>query len=135
MVVPIASVTNLMTAMVVLDAKLPLDQRLPVTIREAREMQGVFSRVRIGSEISRREMLLLTLMSSEHRAAARLAHHYPGGHSASIQAMNAQARAPGRPRPPYAGPPGLSDRNARSEERRVETAGVTRFRCRWSTNN
>ena len=76
-VVPIASVTKLMTAMVALDAKLPLDQRLSVTIRDAREMQGVYSRVRIGSEISRREMLLLTLMSSENRAAASLAHHYP----------------------------------------------------------
>ena len=91
MVVPIASVTKLMTAMVVLDAKLPLDQALPVTIRDAKEMQGVYSRVRIGSEISRREMLLLTLMSSENRAAASLAHHYPGGYAAFIQAMNAKA--------------------------------------------
>src|SRR5690606_27284533 len=69
LVVPIASVTKLMTAMVVLDAKLPLDERLPITIRDAVEMQGVFSRVRVGSEISRRDMLLLTLMSSENRAA------------------------------------------------------------------
>ena len=53
-----------MTAMGVLDAKLPLDERLPITIRDAVEMQGVLSRVRVGSEISRRDMLLLTLMSS-----------------------------------------------------------------------
>src|SRR5690606_31330286 len=51
LVVPIASVTKLMTAMVVLDAQLPLDEQLPITIRDAAEMQGVFSRVRIGSEI------------------------------------------------------------------------------------
>lgn len=114
MVVPIASVTKLMTAMVVLDAKLPLDQRLPVTIREAKEMQGVFSRVRIGSEISRREMLLLTLMSSENRAAASLAHHYPGGYRAFIQAMNNKARKLGMAHTHYVEPTGLSEQNVSS---------------------
>jgi len=114
MVVPIASVTKLMTAMVVLDAKLPLDQVLPITIKDAREMQGVFSRVRIGSEISRGEMLLLTLMSSENRAAASLAHHYPGGYSAFIQAMNDKARALGMTRTHYVEPTGLSEKNVSS---------------------
>ncbi len=113
-VVPIASVTKLMTAMVVLDAKLPLEQRLPVTIRDAQEMQGVFSRVRIGSEISRREMLLLTLMSSENRAAASLAHHYPGGYAAFIQAMNAKALALGMTQTRYVEPTGLSEQNVSS---------------------
>ena len=114
LVVPIASVTKLMTAMVALDAQLPLDQLLPITIRDAREMQGVFSRVRIGSEISRREMLLLTLMSSENRAAASLAHHYPGGYAAFIQAMNAKARALGMTRTHYVEPTGLSEKNVSS---------------------
>ena len=114
MVVPIASVTKLMTAMVVLDAKLPMDQVLPITIKDAREMQGVFSRVRIGSEISRGEMLLLTLMSSENRAAASLAHHYPGGYAAFIQAMNAKARALGMTRTHYVEPTGLSEKNVSS---------------------
>ena len=114
MVVPIVSVTKLMTAMVVLDAKLPLDQVLPITIKDAREMQGVFSRVRIGSEISRGEMLLLTLMSSENRAAASLAHHYPGGYAAFIQAMNAKARALGMNRTHYVEPTGLSEKNVSS---------------------
>ncbi len=114
LVVPIASVTKLMTAMVVLDAKQSLDQRLPVTIREAREMQGVFSRVRIGSEISRREMLLLTLMSSENRAAASLAHHYPGGYQAFIQAMNVKAQALGMTQTRYVEPTGLSEQNVSS---------------------
>lgn len=116
MVVPIASVTKLMTAMVVLDAQLPLDERLPVTIRDAREMQGVFSRVRIGSEISRREMLLLTLMSSENRAAASLAHHYPGGYSAFIQAMNTKAKALGMTQTRYVEPTGLSELNVSSAQ-------------------
>jgi D-alanyl-D-alanine endopeptidase (penicillin-binding protein 7) len=126
MVVPIASVTKLMTAMVVLDAKLPLDQALPVTIREAKEMQGVFSRVRIGSEISRREMLLLTLMSSENRAAASLAHHYPGGYSAFIQAMNAKARALGMSRTHYVEPTGLSERNVSSANDLVKLIRASR---------
>jgi D-alanyl-D-alanine carboxypeptidase len=68
---PIASVTKLMTAMVTLDAKLPLDQKISIKINETKEMRNVYSRVRIGSEISRKEMLLLALMSSENRAAAR----------------------------------------------------------------
>ncbi|CAD5106748.1 D-alanyl-D-alanine endopeptidase [Zestomonas carbonaria] len=111
LVVPIASVTKLMTAMVVLDAKLPLDQKLPVVIKDVAEMRGVFSRVRIGSEISRREMLLLTLMSSENRAAASLAHHYPGGVPAFVAAMNAKARALGMTHTRYAEPTGLSENN------------------------
>ena len=88
---PVASVTKLMTAMVVLDAKLPLDEMLPITIRDTQEMQGVFSRVRVGSELSRRDMLLLSLMASENRAASSLAHHYPGGHSAFVAAISASS--------------------------------------------
>lgn len=114
LVVPIASVTKLMTAMVALDAKLSLDEQLPITIRDAVEMQGVFSRVRIGSEISRREMLLLTLMSSENRAAASLAHHYPGGYAAFIQAMNLKAIELGMSNTRYVEPTGLSERNVSS---------------------
>jgi D-alanyl-D-alanine endopeptidase (penicillin-binding protein 7) len=110
-VVPIASVTKLMTAVVALDAKLPLDQQLPVIIRDVPEMRGVFSRVRIGSEISRKEMLLLALMSSENRAAASLAHHYPGGVPAFVAAMNAKAEALGMTRTHYVEPTGLSENN------------------------
>lgn len=110
-VVPIASVTKLMTAMVTLDAKLPLDQVLPIVIRDTAEMKGVFSRVRVGSEISRRDMLLLALMSSENRAAASLAHHYPGGHAAFVAAMNAKAKALGMQRSRFVEPTGLSEHN------------------------
>ncbi|MFO6383514.1 D-alanyl-D-alanine endopeptidase, partial [Pseudomonas aeruginosa] len=84
-------ITKLMTAMVVLDSKLPLDEVLPIAISETSEMRGVFSRVRVGSQISRRDMLLLALMSSENRAAASLAQNYPGGKNAFVKAMNAKA--------------------------------------------
>src|SRR5690606_3904619 len=63
-VVPIASVTKLMTAMVALDAKQPLDERVPIAIKDVKEMRGVFSRVKVGSQLSRRDMLQLALMSS-----------------------------------------------------------------------
>lgn len=82
---PIASITKLMTAMVVLDAHLPLDEKLKVDISHTPEMKGIYSRVRLNSEISRKNMLLLALMSSENRAAASLAHHYPGGYDAFIR--------------------------------------------------
>ena len=111
LIVPIASVTKLMTAMVTLDAKLPLDEQLPVIIQDVHEMRGVYSRVRVGSQISRREMLLLTLMSSENRAASALAHHYPGGVPAFVSAMNAKARALGMTSTRYAEPTGLSEKN------------------------
>ena len=89
---PIASITKLMTAVVVLDARLPLDEKLKVDISHTPEMKGIYSRVRLNSEISRKNMLLLALMSSENRAAASLAHHYPGGYDAFIRAMNAKAK-------------------------------------------
>ena len=114
LVVPIASVTKLMTAMVTLDAKLPMDEQLPVVIRDVKEMRGVYSRVRLNSELSRHDMLQLALMSSENRAAASLAHHYPGGVPAFVAAMNAKARALGMSHTRYVEPTGLSERNVSS---------------------
>lgn len=110
-VVPIASITKLMTAMVTLDAHLPLDEMLTVDISQTPEMKGVYSRVRLNSEISRKDMLLLTLMASENRAAASLAHHYPGGYNAFIRAMNAKAKALGMTHTRYVEPTGLSIHN------------------------
>lgn len=110
-VVPIASLTKLMTAMVVLDAKQPMAQVIPVKINETKELRGVYSRVRVGSEITRKEMLLLALMSSENRAAASLAHNYPGGYRAFIKAMNAKAKALGMKNTRYVEPTGLSEKN------------------------
>ena len=113
-VAPIASVTKLMTAMVTLDAKQSLDEQLPIVSTDTAEMQGVFSRVRVGSQLSRHDTLLITLMSSENRAAASLAHHYPGGHEAFIQAMNAKAQALGMHSSRFVEPTGLSEENVSS---------------------
>ena len=108
---PIASITKLMTALVTLDADLPMDEVIPVTIRDTRELRGVYSRVRVGSQISRREMLRLALMSSENRAASALAHNYPGGHGRFVAAMNAKAKALGMTRTRFVEPTGLSELN------------------------
>ena len=108
---PIASITKLMTAMVVLDARLPLDEKLKVDISQTPEMKGIYSRVRLNSEISRKNMLLLALMSSENRAAASLAHHYPGGYDAFIRAMNAKAKSLGMVNTRFVEPTGLSIHN------------------------
>jgi D-alanyl-D-alanine endopeptidase (penicillin-binding protein 7) len=115
-VVPIASVTKLMTALVVLDAKQSLDEYIAVNIDDVPEMRGVFSRVRLGSEATRRDLLLITLMSSENRAAATLAHHYPGGGRAFVAAMNAKARELGMRNTRYAEPTGLSRHNVSTAE-------------------
>lgn len=123
---PIASITKVMTAMVVLDARLPMDEMLSVDISQTPEMRGVFSRVKLNSEISRRNMLLLALMSSENRAAASLAHHYPGGYDAFIRAMNAKARALGMTHTHYVEPTGLSLHNVSSAEDLVKLLKATR---------
>lgn len=81
-IVPIASVSKLMTGLVVVEARQNMDEWIDVDIRNTPEMKGVFSRVKLKSELPRREMLLIALMSSENRAAASLAHHYPGGYAA-----------------------------------------------------
>ncbi len=109
--VSIASITKLMTAIVVLDAKQSMDELLTVDIRDTKELKGVFSRVRVGSQLSRRELLRLSLMSSENRAASALAHHYPGGHAAFVAAMNAKARALGLRHTRFVEPTGLSALN------------------------
>ncbi|QDY43609.1 D-alanyl-D-alanine endopeptidase [Candidatus Pantoea soli] len=123
---PIASITKVMTAMVVLDARLPMDEMLTVDISQTPEMRGVFSRVKLNSQISRRNMLLLALMSSENRAAASLAHHYPGGYDAFIRAMNAKARALGMTHTRYVEPTGLSIQNVSSAEDLVKLLKATR---------
>lgn len=136
LVVPIASITKLMTAMVVLDSKLPLDEVLPIAISETSEMRGVFSRVRVGSQISRRDMLLLALMSSENRAAASLAQNYPGGKNAFVKAMNAKAHALGMKNTCYVEPTGLSLHNvstARDLTRLLVASRQYPLLSQWST--
>lgn len=110
-VTPIASVTKLMTAMVTLDADLPLDQPLTVTSADADLLKGTRSRLQFGAALSRREMLRLALMSSENRAASALSRHYPGGAPAFVLAMNRKAAALGMSHTRFKDPTGLSSQN------------------------
>lgn len=91
-VMPIASITKLMTAIVVLDARLPLDEPLEVTHEDLDFVKGTRSRLGTGTVLTRREMLKLALMASENRAASALGRHYPGGFPAFVSAMNRKAR-------------------------------------------
>jgi D-alanyl-D-alanine endopeptidase (penicillin-binding protein 7) len=110
-VTPIASVTKLMTAMVVLDAKQPLDEPIDVDIADIDVIKGSHSRLNLGSELPRREMLRLALMASENRAASSLARHYPGGLAACIEAMNRKAASLGMMNTHFDDPTGLSSSN------------------------
>ena len=110
-VTPIASLTKLMTAMVVLDAALPRDEALEVDMDDFDYLKGSRSRLRMGATLSRDEMLRLALMASENRAASALARHYPGGTNAFVKAMNAKAAALGMTSTHYEDPTGLSPRN------------------------
>ncbi len=110
-VTPIASLTKLMTAIVVLDAGQPLDEQLEVDMDDFDYIKGSRSRLRMGVTLSREEMLRLALMSSENRAASSLGRHYPGGQLAFIAAMNAKARALGMTSTHYDDATGLSPRN------------------------
>jgi len=91
-VMPIASITKLMTAVVVLDAGLPLDEPITITRADVDRLKGTRSRLRLGLTLSRRELLRLALMASENRAAAALARTYPGGTEAFVANMNRRAK-------------------------------------------
>ena len=110
-ITPIASVTKLMTAMVVLDADPALDETISVGIADLDLLKGSHSRLRLGSELPRREMLRLALMASENRAASSLARHYPGGTDACVAAMNRKAQSLGMTHTHFADPTGLSSDN------------------------
>ena len=110
-VTPIASVTKLMTAMVVLDAAQPLDETVPIEIADLDLLRGSHSRLRMGMELSRREMLRLALMASENSAASSLARHYPGGFEACIAAMNRKAADLGMAHTHFSDATGLSSEN------------------------
>jgi serine-type D-Ala-D-Ala endopeptidase (penicillin-binding protein 7) len=110
-VTPIASVTKLMSAMVVLDAEQSLDETINIDIADLDVVKGSRSRLRLGAELSRREMLRLTLMASENRAASSLARHYPGGTDAFVAAMNQKAQGLGMTQTHFGDPSGLSSEN------------------------
>ena len=110
-VTPIASLTKLMTAIVTLDADLSLDESIAIDVDDLDYLKGTRSRLRMGAELPRREMLRLALMSSENRAASSLARTYPGGTAAFVAAMNAKAAALGMTRTHFADSTGLSAQN------------------------
>ena len=110
-ITPIASITKLMTAMVVLDAQQNLDQTITVDVDDLDFLKASRSRLSIGSELTRREMLRLALMSSENRAASSLGRFYPGGLKAAVAAMNAKAKTLGMNNTHYVDTTGLSPEN------------------------
>jgi len=110
-VVPIASITKLMTAMVVLDGSPALQAPITITDDDVDYLRGSRSRLHVGSILSRESALLLALMSSENRAANALARHYPGGMPAFISAMNIKAQALGMRDTHFEDPTGLTSNN------------------------
>lgn len=110
-VVPIASITKLMTAMVVIDAGLPLTEQIVISEDDKDLLKGTRSRLRIGTELTRRELLHLALMASENRAAEALSRVYPGGNKAFVAAMNQKAIELGMWRTRFVDGTGLSSDN------------------------
>ena len=113
-ILPIASITKLMTAMVVLDAKPDLRELLAVGEEDVDVLKGTRSRLKVGTLLAREEMLRLALMSSENRAASSLSRHYPGGREAFVAAMNQKAQALGLTDTRFEDPTGLTAANVSS---------------------
>jgi len=110
-VVPIASISKLMTAMVVLDAKLDQQEVISIGDEDVDGLKGTRSRLPVGTTMTREAAMLLALMSSENRAAHALGRHYPGGLPAFVQAMNKKAQALGMYNSRFEEPTGLSSNN------------------------
>jgi serine-type D-Ala-D-Ala endopeptidase (penicillin-binding protein 7) len=113
---PIASITKLMTAMVVLDAKLPLDEVLDISADDIDLVKGTRSRLPVGSHFRRDDLLRLALMASDNRAAAALGRNYPGGLPAFVDAMNRKAVSLGLQQTHYVDSSGLSPGNVSSAQ-------------------
>ncbi len=113
---PIASITKLMTAMVMLDAKQSLDDEIYVSDEDVDYLKGTRSRLSVGSKLSRSDMLQLALMASENRAASALAHNYPGGKYAFVKAMNFKAKELGLINTHFVDSTGLDSENVSTAE-------------------
>ena len=111
---PIASITKLMTAMVVLDANLPLDEAIELTTDDIDTIKNTHSKLPIGSRFRRDDLMRLALMASDNRAASALGRSYPGGLSAFVNAMNAKAQSLGLSQTHYVDSSGLSPQNVSS---------------------
>lgn len=110
-VMPIASITKLMTAMVTLDARLSPNEKITITHADVDKLKHSSSRLPVGSSYSRNELLRLALMSSENRAAAALARTYPGGTKAFVDAMNQKAKKIGMANSRFVDSTGLNSNN------------------------
>ena len=122
---PIASITKLMTALVVLDAEQPLDEELKIT-KEDRDIEvGRRSRLVVGASLTRGELLHLALMSSENRAANAVGRNYPGGIPGLLKAMNMKAKALGMKSARFADATGLSSGNVASPHDLVKLVNAT----------
>jgi serine-type D-Ala-D-Ala endopeptidase (penicillin-binding protein 7) len=113
---PIASITKLMTALVIMDAQQPLDEPLEIGAEDRGPGKGSRSRLVPGTRLTRGDLMHLALMASENRAAHALGRAYPGGLAACVSAMNARARALGMTSAHFVEPTGLSDENVASPE-------------------
>jgi serine-type D-Ala-D-Ala endopeptidase (penicillin-binding protein 7) len=115
-VLPIASITKVMTALVVLESGQSMAEPITVTEADIDTEKGSRSRLRVGTTLSRQDALHLALMNSENRAAHALGRTYPGGVEAAVAAMNAKARLLGMSKSSFADPTGLSSRNVSTAE-------------------
>lgn len=137
-VMPIASISKLMSAIVTLDANLDMNEMVSITPAEIDRLKGTGSRLGIGTTLSRKELLHLSLMSSENRATHALGRTYPGGMSAFVAAMNAKAQSLGMSNSRFYEPTGLDFRNvstAHDLSRLVAAAGKYPQIGRDSTSN
>ena len=116
MAAPIASITKLLTVLVVADAGQPLDEPIQLTTEDRIIGKGASSRLVLGTTLTRGDLIHLALMSSENRAAHALGRNYPGGLPAFVQAMNAKARRLGMTSAHFVDPAGLSSDNVASAE-------------------
>jgi len=134
---PMASITKLMTGMVVLDAHQDMNQIIEVTDADVDRIRYSSSRLRVGSRLTRAKMLHIALMSSENRAASALGRNYPGGLPAFVAAMNAKARELGMTSTHYVEPTGLSSDNvasARDLAKLLAAASHYPTLCRYTTD-
>jgi D-alanyl-D-alanine endopeptidase (penicillin-binding protein 7) len=113
-VLPIASLTKLMTGLVIAEANLPMDERIRITQADVDTEKGSSSRLAVGTELSRGDLMHLSLMSSENRAAHALGRTFPGGMDLFISRMNQRARSLGMTDTRYVEPTGLSSQNQSS---------------------
>lgn len=111
---PIASITKLMTAMVVLDAKLPLEEPVQISTEDLDLLKGTKSRLPVGAHFRRDDLIRIALVASDNRAAAALGRAYPGGIEAFVEAMNAKARLMGLESTRFVDSSGLAPGNVSS---------------------